>query len=288
MTRKRPRKRRTDAGLNRLFAAVVAALASEDAPPTKRRLFYLLVVAGVLEKTERAYHQLCSHTTNWCRAKRLSWGAFDGELDVRGDGQYHGRLEGFLGAVAQEAQKDLWYSQDVFVTIIVEKAGIANIILSAVGDYRVPVVSLGGFEGDIALFKLGQVLELHVAAGRAIHIGYFGDWDPAGILIDRAAAGILRAHHGIDMRFERLAVTKEQIEELQLPTRPTKREKNRHAKNFVGESVEVDAVPTATLRQLARDFVLRTIDLDRFNAAAQEEDRERERVLRMLKRKGGR
>jgi hypothetical protein len=276
------RKRRTNADLDRLFEAVVRALDSEDAPPTKRRLFYLLVAAGVLEKTEHAYWQLCAHTTNWCRAGRLSWDAFEAELDVRGASQYPGPLADFLVRVAGSMKKDLWSEQDAYAVIVCEKAGVANILLRAVEEYRVPVVSVGGFEGDVALFKLAEILKTHTAAGRTVHVGYLGDWDPSGVLIDASAEETLRTHHGIDVTFERLAVTKTQIKELGLPTRPTKREGNRHAVGFKGESVELDAVPTAVLRDLARAFVLRTINLDRFDAAVEEEELERGRVLKAL------
>jgi hypothetical protein len=277
-----PRVRRTNADLDRLFEAVVGLLASEDLPPTKRRLFYLLVAAGVIEKTEHAYKQLCEHTTKWCRDGRLSWGAFEAELDVRGADQYPGSLAEFLVRVAERVEKDLWDEQDAYAVIVCEKAGLANILLSAVAEYRVPVVSAGGFEGDVALFKFAEILKGHTAAGRTIHVGYFGDWDPSGVLIDGAAEETLRTHHDLDVRFERLAVTKAQIKELRLPTRPTKREGNAHAAGFEGESVEVDAVPTATLRELARDFVLRTIDLGRYEAALEAEETERAEVLKAL------
>ena len=276
------RKRRTNADLDRLFGAVAAALDSEEAPPTKRRLFYLLVVAGALEKTEHAYWQLCAHTTKWCRDGRLSWGAFEAELDVRGASQYPGSLADYLVRLARYMKKDLWDDQDAYVVILCEKAGVANILLRAVEEYRVPVVSVGGFEGDVALFKLAEILKTHTAAGRTVNIGYFGDWDPSGVLIDASAEEALRTHHGLDVRFERLAVTKAQIKELELPTRPTKRKGNTHALRFKGESVEVDAVPTAVLRELARAFVLRTIDLDRYETAVEDEEIERARVLKAL------
>ncbi len=61
------------------------------------------------------------------------------------------------------------------------------------------------------------------------------------------------------MRFERIAVTPEQIIEMELPTRPTKQSDTR-AKTFVGDSVEVDAIPSSTLRGLIRSAIEQWID----------------------------
>ena len=54
--------------------------------------------------------------------------------------------------------------------------------------------------------------------------------------------------------FERVGVTEEQIADWDLPTRPTKKSDSR-SKNFEGESVELDAIPSAQLRELARSVI---------------------------------
>jgi hypothetical protein len=59
-----------------------------------------------------------------------------------------------------------------------------------------------------------------------------------------------------------LAVTPEQIELYKLPTRPTKRENNKHAKNFDGDSVELDAIDPIELRRLCQECIERHIDQD--------------------------
>jgi hypothetical protein len=54
---------------------------------------------------------------------------------------------------------------------------------------------------------------------------------------------------------ERSALTEEQIEKFYLPTRPTKRSGNSHAKNFEGDSVELDALPPGDLRAMVREVI---------------------------------
>lgn len=59
--------------------------------------------------------------------------------------------------------------------------------------------------------------------------------------------------------FTRVAVTEGQILEWDLPTRPTKKTDSR-SKGFTAESVEVDAIPSHQLRQLAEEAIERHVD----------------------------
>jgi hypothetical protein len=60
-----------------------------------------------------------------------------------------------------------------------------------------------------------------------------------------------------------------------LPTRPTKKSDSRAAK-FVGESVEVDAIPSSVLRDMVREAIEQWIDPEalRLTKIAEESQRE--------------
>ena len=60
-----------------------------------------------------------------------------------------------------------------------------------------------------------------------------------------------------------------------LPTRPTKQSDTR-AKKFVGESVEVDAIPSSTLRDLVREAIEHWIDPEHLRTIRVAEENERE------------
>jgi len=62
-----------------------------------------------------------------------------------------------------------------------------------------------------------------------------------------------------DINFEIVGVTPEQIETLNLQTRPTKKTDTR-CKNFEGESVEVDAIPPKILRSMVKKVIEKHID----------------------------
>jgi hypothetical protein len=73
-----------------------------------------------------------------------------------------------------------------------------------------------------------------------------------------------------------VALTEEQIDEHNLPTRPTKRDGNRHAHGFAGDSVELDALPPRTLRDMVREVIERHISPAATQALRVAEDSERE------------
>src|SRR5262249_19798761 len=75
---------------------------------------------------------------------------------------------------------------------------------------------------------------------------------------------------------ERVALTEDQIEEFDLPTRPTKRRGNSHANTFVGDSVELDALPPRELRAMVAEVIEQHIDRRAMAALRAAEDSERE------------
>ena len=65
---------------------------------------------------------------------------------------------------------------------------------------------------------------------------------------------------GQTYNFERMAITPEQIEAMDLPTRATKRSDPRSKGWGNKPSVELDALPAPTLRELVRECIERHLD----------------------------
>lgn len=77
-----------------------------------------------------------------------------------------------------------------------------------------------------------------------------------------------------EVHFERVAVSEDQIEAWQLPTRPTKVSDSRSG-SFRGESVEVDAIPPDVLRTLVSDKIIQHIDEQALHVMQVAEESER-------------
>jgi hypothetical protein len=100
---------------------------------------------------------------------------------------------------------------------------------------------------------------------------------PSGVEIDRNLERRLREFApGSDIRFERVAVRRERIDEYELPTRPTKTGTNHGRGLHSGDRVEVDAIAPAVLLQLVRRVIEHHVDPARIAVLEAAEASERE------------
>jgi len=142
-----------------------------------------------------------------------------------------------------------------------------------------------GFSSETFLWKSAQTIN---AAGKTAVIYNLGDHDRSGVLAWNHVQHKLRefvAPH-IEIIFERLAVTPEQIDQYRLPTRPPKpKSKNQsvaEAEAEFGPAVEVDAMPTPALQSLVHNAITDWIDNDALRITEMVEQQEREGLEALL------
>jgi len=109
------------------------------------------------------------------------------------------------------------------------------------------------------------------------------DFRHAHILQRQPDTELVRRSSPVEVRVRRLAVTREQINEWNLPTRPTKTKDSRYQK-FVSEhgtdSVELDAIPPAALRTLVGETIEEHMEPERLRLMKLAEEQEREGLRR--------
>jgi len=191
-------------------------------------------------------------------------------------------------AIAQTARfyrRNLWTDNDDYVEIWCEKEALAGVIAQVTYDFDVPLMVSRGFSSSSYLRRAADKI---TDIAKPTFIYQFGDHDPSGVWISEQIERDLQRHlEDIgdfdldDFMFERVAVTPEQITAWNLPTRPTKTEGNTHARNFDGDSVEVDAIPIDRLHGLVREVIYRHINLSELRILRTAEASERE-LLRAL------
>jgi hypothetical protein len=184
-----------------------------------------------------------------------------------------------LNDTAKFYRRSALRESSVYIEIWSEKEALSGIIWDVASDYGVPVVVSRGTPSLTQLY--GSFLNI-LEAGRAEKPAYlyqFGDHDPSGCLIPRTIEARLNAfcdqHDCFRPTIERVALTPEQIGQYRLPTRPTKRDGNSHAKGFKGRSTELDALPPNVRRELVRECIERHISADQVVGLRAAEDSER-------------
>lgn len=278
----RPSKRRSKAEMERLRANIYA-IAQEDHPVTVRQLYYRLVSTGEIPKTELAYKGIVKQSTNMRLAGELpfTWIA-DETRRMRKPRTYDG-LTQCLQMTAEHYRRDLWAHQDVYVEIWCEKEALAGVMSQETMTYDVPLMVCRGYPS--LSFVYGAANAIAQQKKQAV-LYYFGDYDPSGCDISRHLEQRLRElAPTADIEFRRVAVLAEQIEQWGLETRPTKRTDSR-AKDFAGESVELDAIMPRQLRALTRDCIEPHLDQRTLKATKSIEAAERESLRRVAKMGG--
>jgi hypothetical protein len=267
------RKRRTDAELATLLEAV-QRITQEDPPITIRHLFYRLVGEHLIEKTERDYTNLCALLARWRRQGKVPYDVFsDATRYYRGPTLFDDMAEA-LQNTATCYRKNLWASQQIYAEVWCEKDAISSILAEAAGKFGVQVFVLRGFASLSSLHNAAQTFRRAQNADKEVCVFYFGDHDPSGKAIDRAAERTLAEDFGVIVEFQRVAVTEDQIVTLNLPTRPVKKTDTR-AKGWVGGCVEIDTIHPAVLRQMVKGEITARIDPHQWN---QEQETERQEL----------
>ena len=251
------RQRRTRAEIAALRATLYRLLAGEH-PMTVRQVFYRMVALGAIEKTDGEYKRTVGRLLLDMRlAGELPFGWIaDNTRWMRKPRTYAG-WESALQFTAQTYRRALWADQAAYVEIWLEKDALAGVLYEETARWDVPLMVVKGFPSATFLYEAAQAI---AEQGKPAHLYYFGDHDPSGVAITRNVETRLRQFApGVALHVERVAVTREQIRSMGLPTRPTKRTDSR-SKGFAGESVEVDAIPSVTLRDLARQCIEQHVD----------------------------
>lgn len=303
------RVRRTQSELDEVDEAIITAI-EEDYPVTLRGVYYRTVSAGAVEKTEAGYRLVGRQLLKLRRDGVVPYSRItDGTRWIFKPDTWT-TVDEMLDDAASSYRKALWHGQDVDVHVFTEKDAISGVILPVTKKWDVPLGVLRGYASESFTYSVAQAIKY--SSKRTVYMYQLGDHDPSGVDAWRAfqegVAGFLGAIPsiwglfnelfigGVDgevtyefpgndshrsITFARLAVTPAQIEEWELPTRPTKKSDTR-AKNFSGESVEVDAIRATQLRELLEDAITSHIDPERYERHQLVEEVERESALQFL------
>ncbi len=245
---------------------------SEYLPLSIRQIFYLGISRYGWPKTEKFYrNSLCYYMTRARRAEMIDF------ADIRDDGFTEERatcwsgIDGFKRSVGHWAdQFKLDHDQDVIIWT--EGKGLLPMVRRFADPYLVPVMSSGGFDSLTSKYQLAE--RYSDRSGLILHLG---DYDPSGVKMFEALRGDIQAFGG-DVEFRRIAVTRDQIDALDLPTAPPKRGTS-HAATFDDDvTVQLEAIQPSDLKRIVSDAVTDALDMDAFRESVARGDAIREEL----------
>ncbi len=241
-------------------------------------------LAEPVEKSDRGYRHVQDRIVKLRRSGRIpySWVA-----DMSRRGYFVRTFDGagdFLSRMAGMYRGDLWRNADSRCEVWAESRSIASVLLADCQELAVDLYPCGGFS---SLSFVHAAAEQHNNLGdtRPLVILYVGEYDPAGVLIDRSLEREMREHLNPDLSltFRRIGINEDQIHEYELPTKPRKEGDERSQQ--VEVTVEAEAMPAATLRAIVSieiELLLPEGALETTKAAEQSERAHIERMAALL------
>jgi hypothetical protein len=276
------RARRTRAEMDAIRHGIVAIANAGDGM-TVRHLFYRLVSAGVVEKTEAAYDRTVARlAVDLRRSGDIPHGQIIDGSRLYTAPHTHTSPRDAIHDTARHYRRNYWSTADRTVEVWCEKDAIRALIQPITLKFAVPLMVTRGFASE----SIVQDLALETrASGKPKVILSLNDYDPSGSIM--LPDILYRArHYAPEARFmvEQVALTRVQVDDWDLPTRPTKISGNRHAANFNDErSVELDALDPGLLRDLLTTAIEAQIDRYQLDVLGIAEASERRTLLEMAR-----
>lgn len=282
------RNRRTKAQLADLDDAIYAAAETEH-PVSLRGVFYRVVSAGAIEKTDAGYETVGRQLVKLRREGRVPYRwIVDGTRTTYKLDSYTS-IDQALDDAAASYRRSLWHDQPVALHLVSEKDAITGVVFPITQKYDVPLHIVRGYSSETFAHSLAEEIR---EEGKQAFIYQLGDHDPSGInawenliqkILDFLADDFV-SHEIPFPRYDRIAVTEEQILSMNLPTRPPK-QKDTRSKKFkeyeVNRAVEVDAIPASVLRDIVENVITQHIDQKQLRINEMVEARERELLSRL-------
>lgn len=250
------RRRRTQVQIEQLERQILDVM-RDDHPQSIRHVYYRMTNPRLdepVEKTDNGYDQVQQRMTKLRREDRLPYGWV---TDHTRRGHHVSTFDGasdFIERMTGLYRANLWNSAEHYVEVWCESRSIAGVIEADCNELAVSLYPCGGFSSISLAHQAAEYVNAQ-ADGRPVDIIYIGDYDPAGVLIDQSLETELRRHldWDVEMTFHRIAITREQIETYDLPTKPRKKGDRRVLD--IQETVEAEAMPAWEMREILRENV---------------------------------
>jgi hypothetical protein len=236
----------TQGRLQRALLALLERHQAEGTLPTSGRfLWYELVANGTVNKTEARGHlgirrgvdQDVSDALTYLREQGIvPWAAIADETRSLETWAVAPTIRQALADAIDQASLDPWTNGPAPL-LLVESRSLAGALRDLAATYRVPLAALNGQAAGFLHVELAPII-----GGRRVL--YLGDWDLSGGHIEANARRVLADYDpGLVDRWERLALTDDQVDRYRLPVveKWDQRTRSRHP------SVETEALSQAVI-----------------------------------------
>ena len=262
---------------------------------TLRQIFYRLYTKQIIDNTNQEYKYLSSvlvdaringlipfdsiedrtrrvhDSTYYTISKHLLFYIEYADRTVDPPQKFLNEARDYLENCLEYFELPRWLNQKNYVEVWLEKEALSGLFQQTTSDLHVRLAPCRGYPSLTFMYEASKVLK---TIPEPITILYFGDFDPSGMDIERHIQERF-IQFGIDAKVIRIGITREQIDQYNIPPMPTKKSDARTA-SFMEEhgdiAVELDALEPDTLQKMIKDNVLNYFDKDTHTKVINERD----------------
>ncbi len=234
---------------------------------TVRQIYYQALVKRMWAKTPAAYGNIDYHLIQMRRNDYVSHDHFADHTRFERKPLTFTGVKAALGFWQGEYRRDFWQHRDVRVEVWLEKDALAGLAEDITWPYDVPLMVTRGMASLTFLYNAARSIR---EVGKTTYVYCLYDHDKVGRNISKLIKERL-SEYGASFYFTRLAVTREQITEYDLPAKPP------------GRSVELDALPVDIFQDLILAAIKKHIKKPDWERSQRKEDRDLKTLARLLK-----
>lgn len=248
---------------------------------TLRQVYYQFVSRGWIENKQSEYKRLGDIINDGRMAGLIDWDAIEDRTREMGGNTHWQDPADIIGAVARSYKIDKWDGQRYRPEVWVEKDALEGVVGTICKRLDIPFFSCRGYTSQTAMWDNARRLMGLAKGGWIPVVLHLGDHDPSGLDMSRDIKERLRLfmeNWGTQLKFERLALNMDQVEEYNPPPNPAKATDSRFAdyqNKFGDESWELDALEPSVITELIQTAVDKLRDDDMFQEMQDREDEER-------------
>jgi hypothetical protein len=245
---------------------------------TLRQLYYQFVARGLIANKDSEYKRLGGIVSDARLGGLIDWTAITDRTRYLRSNSHWNNPADIIQSAASSYARDKWAKQPNRVEVWIEKDALVGVIAQVCERLDVPYFSCRGYTSASEMWVAGQRLVRYVEDGQEPVILHLGDHDPSGKDMSRDIVDRLELFTGDEVRFQRLALNMDQVEQYDPPPTPAKITDSRasaYIAEFGSESWELDALDPKVLSDLIENAVCQFIDGDLWKRDERLQEKER-------------
>lgn len=253
---------------------------------TLRQLYYQLVSRDLIPNCDKEYKKLSNILKEARMGGLVDWSAIEDRIRKPRLPYWVSGIDDALSDTIKQYRLNRMHNQDSYIEVWVEKDALSEVLSRVTRRFHVKIMVNRGYSSASAMYDAAKRFLLYPE--RHKYIIYLGDHDPSGLDMVRDIKDRL-LEFGCNVTVDNIALTMDQIHELNPPPNPAKVKDPRagwYIEKFGPISWELDALDPEYLNALLTDALVNYIDIGKFEEVCEQEIKDIEKLKSLTNDRG--